>query len=91
LSTLDLVRDGRHLLLTGPDGHGWALTAREADPAGARLDVALLPGGTGRFGIGTDGALLVRSDHVVAWRSPRRPSWREAREALGAVVEHVRA
>jgi len=72
ISTLDLVRDGRYLLLTGADGHAWT---RAADPAAAFLDVASLPHrtdrcGTARCGIGDDGALLVRPDHVIAWRSP---------------------
>jgi putative polyketide hydroxylase len=71
VSTLDLVRDGRYLLLTSGGGHAWARAAREADPAGAFLDVALLPHGTDRFGIGEDGALLVRPDHVIAWRATR--------------------
>jgi putative polyketide hydroxylase len=69
-STLDLVRDGRYLLLTGADGAAWARAAREADPAAAFLDVAHLPHRTDRCGIGENGALLVRPDHVIAWRAP---------------------
>ncbi|MEU6548836.1 FAD-dependent monooxygenase [Streptomyces sp. NPDC046915] len=77
LSTLDLVRDGRHLLLAGPEGRPWARAAREVDPRGAFLDVALLPrqagSGTTRpaaaCGIGDHGAMLVRPDHVIAWRT----------------------
>ncbi|MEV5709083.1 FAD-dependent monooxygenase [Actinoallomurus sp. NPDC052274] len=77
LSTLDLVRDGRHLLLAGPEGRPWMRAARELDPAGAFLDTALLPreAGTGTArpagtcGIGDHGALLVRPDHVIAWRA----------------------
>ncbi|WP_433519424.1 hypothetical protein ACQP2T_30135 [Nonomuraea sp. CA-143628] len=69
VSTLDLVRDGRYLLLTGTAGQAWEQAAREADPAGDFLDVALLSRGTDRCGIGEDGALLVRPDHVIAWRA----------------------
>lgn len=69
VSTLDLVRDGRYLLLTGADGHAWVRAARGVDPAAAFLDVMPLPRGIDRFGIGDDGALLVRPDHVIAWRS----------------------
>jgi putative polyketide hydroxylase len=79
LSTLDLVRDGRYLLLAGPEGHPWARAVREGDPQGASLDVALLPrqAGTGTgtatpadaCGIGDHGAMLVRPDHVITWRT----------------------
>ncbi|MGI5340134.1 FAD-dependent monooxygenase [Streptomyces sp. CA-181903] len=77
LSTLDLVRDGRHVLLVGPEGHPWARAAREVDPPGAFLDVAVLPrpagsgtaGAAVACGIGDHGALLVRPDHVIAWRT----------------------
>jgi hypothetical protein len=69
VSTLDLVRDGRYLLLTGPDGHAWAQAARETDPTSAFLDVARLPHRADRCGIDQDGALLVRPDHVIAWRA----------------------
>ncbi|WP_207938859.1 FAD-dependent monooxygenase [Actinomadura darangshiensis] len=73
-STLDLVRDGRHLLLAGPEGHPWMRAAHRLDPHGTFLDAVLLPGRTGSppaaaFGIGDHGALLVRPDHVVAWRA----------------------
>lgn len=62
-STLDLVRDGRYLLLTGADGQPWANAVQ-------RLDMAQLPRGAGEaFGIGDDGVLLVRPDHVIAWRA----------------------
>ncbi|MFL6122187.1 hypothetical protein [Actinophytocola sp.] len=68
-STLDLVRDGRYLLLTGPAGHAWTPAARKADPTGAFLDVAQLPRRTAHCDTAEDGALLVRPDHVVAWRA----------------------
>jgi putative polyketide hydroxylase len=78
-STLDLVRDGKHLLLTGPRS-GWPAAAGGLDPA--VLDVAVAPA-TRPFGIDDDGALLVRPDHVVAWRSRTGPATAAAlREAL---------
>ena len=78
LSTLDLVGTAP-VLLTGPDGAGWARAGREA-AAGLSLpldvhsvgdaieveDERFLPA----FGIGRDGAVLVRPDGFVAWRSP---------------------
>ncbi|MFE4629368.1 FAD-dependent monooxygenase [Streptomyces mirabilis] len=78
-STLDSVRDGRYLLLAGAEGDLWAQAARELDPHHTFLDVALLPReveyGTARpadcCGIGDDGALLIRPDHVIAWRTGR--------------------
>ncbi|GAA4516950.1 FAD-dependent oxidoreductase [Actinoallomurus oryzae] len=78
-STLDLVRDGRYLLLAGPEGHPWIRAVRRLDPRGAFLDATLLPGDiasatarpTDVCGIGRQGALLVRPDQVIAWRAPR--------------------
>ncbi|MBF6128809.1 FAD-dependent monooxygenase [Nocardia brasiliensis] len=72
VSTLDLVRDGRYLLLTGDHGRAWAQAASEVDPTGALLDVAALPpeaDPADLCGIGDDGALLVRPDQVIAWRA----------------------
>lgn len=81
ISTLDLF-DRRFVLLTGPEGHAWlsavdmirgdldvpidayAVGGAEAalrDPSGEFLD---------RYGIDSDGAVLVRPDGHVAWRSP---------------------
>ncbi|RCH59775.1 FAD-dependent oxidoreductase GrhO9 [Streptomyces sp. SDr-06] len=76
-STLDLVRDGRHVLLIGRHGQTWAQAAQTLDPAGAFLDTVVLtphilaPGASfaDRCGIGEDGAVLVRPDGVVSWRS----------------------
>jgi putative polyketide hydroxylase len=80
LSTLDLFGDG-FVLLAGPDGAAWkdaALAAAGelavalsgltvgaggdlADPAGAWLDL---------YGLAPSGAVLVRPDGYVAWRTP---------------------
>ncbi|GAB3987545.1 FAD-dependent oxidoreductase [Actinoallomurus acanthiterrae] len=97
-STLDLVRDGRYLLLAGPEGRPWVQAAHQLDPHGAFLDAILLPrqiaSATTRpadaCGISDHGALLVRPDHVIAWRTPHTaPDPRTAlaaatRRALGA-------
>jgi hypothetical protein len=65
LSTLDLV-GANWTLLTGPRGFGW----RVAEQVG----VPVRQLSTGMAGIEPDGALLVRPDHVVAWRSPTLPT-----------------
>ncbi len=80
ISTLDLVRTGRFLLITGEDGERWCEAAAKL-VAGAEipLDVARighLEGDyldprcqwTRRRHIASDGAILVRPDRFVAWR-----------------------
>ena len=62
-STLDLVQDGRYLLLTD-------------EPADVFLDVAPLPAGL-------SGPLLVRPDHVVAWRGDIADVGKAVEMALG--------
>lgn len=67
----------RPVVLTGPEAAGWARGAeRAAARAGAR--VAVLRAGTDfsadqswlrRYGIGRDGAAMVRPDSIVAWRA----------------------
>ncbi|WP_433207224.1 FAD-dependent monooxygenase [Nocardia sp. CA-107356] len=95
VSTLDLVRDGRYLLLTGAHGRAWALAAREVDPPGAFLDMAVLPSErqdhltelpADLCGISHDGALLVRPDHVIAWRAAG--STPDAAAVLTAATRH---
>jgi putative polyketide hydroxylase len=82
ISTIDLC-GGRWTLLTGVQGTAWAEAARHAT---RRLDLALsvqLIGATpgwvdvaGRwnaaYGVGATGAVLVRPDGFVAWRSSSR-------------------
>jgi 2,4-dichlorophenol 6-monooxygenase len=82
LSTLDLVTGARFSLLTGPGGEGWAEAAAAASKdAGIDIDVHII--GT-RDGLvdcygdwerlretDTSGAVLVRPDRHVAWRSDR--------------------
>lgn len=80
LSTLDLV-ESRFTLLAGPAAVPWCVAgAAAAASAGIDLDTRLIgPGGAvedpdGRWpqaaGIDAEGAVLVRPDGFVAWRSP---------------------
>lgn len=64
VSTLDLAGDG-FVLLAGPEGQGWIDAAKEAGLASHRLP----PAAASATGIGTGGALLLRPDAVIAWRS----------------------
>jgi hypothetical protein len=82
ISTVDLCR-GRWTLLTGAQGTAWAEAAQSV---ARRLDLTLsvqLIGATpgwvdvaGRwdaaYGVGATGAVLVRPDGFVAWRSSGR-------------------
>ncbi|MFI6444643.1 FAD-dependent oxidoreductase [Kitasatospora sp. NPDC050543] len=83
MSTLDLYEQAL-VLLTGPEGAPWQQAARRvADRLAAPLDGYRI--GTGpqddlapepgvdwaqQHGVGADGAVLVRPDGFVAWRSP---------------------
>ena len=81
-STLDLVRPGRFLLITGEEGTSWVDAGRiVADELGVPLDVVAIGHTKGDFldprsswvkqrEISPDGAVLVRPDRFVAWRSP---------------------
>jgi 2,4-dichlorophenol 6-monooxygenase len=81
ISTLDLTGKGECVLIVGEHGEAWKKAAAEL--AGAHnlplRVVAISPSGewqdeTGKWsllsGIGDDGALIVRPDNHVAWRSP---------------------
>jgi len=83
ISTLDLFRKGQLVLLSGRNGDAWVVAARDvAKTMGIPLMAAhvgsmengLLHDTDGRFeslyGIGAEGAVLVRPDGFVAWRSP---------------------
>jgi 2,4-dichlorophenol 6-monooxygenase len=81
LSTLDLVRPGRFLLIAGEDGAAWQAAALAlAKERALPLDAVRIGHLTGdyrdprlawqrRREIGPAGALLVRPDRFVAWRS----------------------
>jgi 2,4-dichlorophenol 6-monooxygenase len=80
-STLDLVRPGRFLLIAGEEGAAWSDAARAvAAEASLPLDSVRIGHATGdyrdprcawlaRREIGPRGAVLVRPDRYVAWRS----------------------
>ena len=96
LSTLDLL-DGRFVLLVGPAGTPW----REAAPgvagslgvdlAAYRLGADLLDpedGWPARMGMSAEGAVLVRPDGFVGWRTsalPDRPG-RRLEQVLSSVL-----
>lgn len=95
----DLVAPGRFLLIAGEDGEAWREAARELADAGAPLDAVRIGHVDGdlfdprcmwiaRREIGPDGAILVRPDRFVAWRSmsgSNRPR-EELSEALGTIL-----
>ena len=78
LSTLDLFGDGL-TLLTGRDGSAWRDAARQISRSlGCSLGAAAIGGAEltdvsgdwlTRYGIDVDGAVLVRPDGHIAWRS----------------------
>lgn len=77
----DLVRPGRFLLIAGEDGQAWCDAARAlAEAEGLPVDAVRIGHLDGDLydprstwlrhrGIDSDGALLVRPDRFVAWRS----------------------
>jgi 2,4-dichlorophenol 6-monooxygenase len=94
LSTLDLVGDGDFTLLTGPTGRPWvdavtslglpylkAVVVGEEDAQDLYFDWARARE------VAEDGAVLVRPDGYVAWRSMTAEP--EARDQLAAVLTRV--
>jgi 2-polyprenyl-6-methoxyphenol hydroxylase-like FAD-dependent oxidoreductase len=71
VSTVDLTA-GRWSLLTARPGDAWQSAAELAGMAGVEVTCYQVPGRdfAAAVGIGPDGALLVRPDGFVAWRSP---------------------
>ncbi|EWC63312.1 Polyketide hydroxylase WhiE VIII [Actinokineospora spheciospongiae] len=97
VSTLDLAGPG-FVLLTGPDGHDWcraaedavrgvSLTAHRVGTGGDADLVAEDRTWLATAGLGPGGALLVRPDNVVAWRSPG-PA-RDPDRVLREVLTHL--
>ena len=96
----NVIPPGRFVLIAGEDGHAWVDAARQlARAAGVPLDAIRIGHLDGdyrdprcawlrRRGFGPDGAILVRPDRFVAWRSlgaaadPRR----ELARALGTIL-----
>jgi putative polyketide hydroxylase len=97
ISTLDLT--GRWLLLAGPAGQQWLDAAPVAAQSFAALAVdAVRIGGdlvdpagrcTESVGISASGAVLVRPDGFVAWRSEALPP--DPASALRAALAHALA
>jgi putative polyketide hydroxylase len=95
-STIDLYGHG-FVLLAGPDGGEWAKAADAVwERGGVALDTYRFgvdlrgPGGDGgaqAHGISPSGALLVRPDGMVAWRSTDLPS--DPAAALGQALRAV--
>jgi 2-polyprenyl-6-methoxyphenol hydroxylase-like FAD-dependent oxidoreductase len=65
LSTLDLAGD-RFVLLAGPDGRGWMAAAGRLGLVAQAIGEAGFRAATGLAG---EGALLLRPDGVIGWRS----------------------
>lgn len=98
VSTIDLVGHGTITLLVGVAGQPWidamAKVAAETGidvkvrQIGRRCDVDDVYGTWSRLReISDDGALLVRPDGVVAWRSPELQT--DLENALSAVIDHI--
>ena len=97
ISTVDLL-DGRFVLLTGADGAPWH---EAAAPAAASLSVGLAAyrvgpdsdlldpeyGWSHGMGVSPEGAVLVRPDGLVAWRTGTRAGTPVA--VLEQVLAHV--
>lgn len=81
LSTLDLVRPGRFLLIAGEEGEAWCEAARQISKAmGISLDAVSIGHTKGDYldprcrwlrqrEIQSEGAILVRPDRFIGWRS----------------------
>jgi 2,4-dichlorophenol 6-monooxygenase len=98
-STLDLVGKGTFLLITGSDDAAWAAAARQlAAEQSLRLEVVSI-GDTGDCididrswttlrEVSSQGAVLVRPDNHVAWRSrgPKANAVEVLRDVLGKIL-----
>jgi putative polyketide hydroxylase len=94
ISTIDLF--GPHfVLLAGADGEAWRRAAQAIGPSSPPLRVFTIgkdgdlgdPDGNWHlaYGVDTDGAVLIRPDGHVAWRSPTSAS--NPREALRTALD----
>lgn len=99
VSTIDLVQLGHFLLIAGEDGEEWCEAALEiADQCGIQIDAVRIGHMRGDYfdprltwvkhrGFDNRGAVLIRPDRFVAWRSASSPS--SAKEELSQVVSQV--
>ncbi|WP_179403943.1 FAD-dependent monooxygenase [Burkholderia guangdongensis] len=99
LSTLDLAGHGRFTLFTGLGGEAWVEAAKQVGEAlGLKIDVHVIgprqgySDHTGDWArireVSDSGAVLVRPDHHVAWRSASLPGnpQEELRRVMRAVL-----
>ncbi len=90
VSTLDRIR-GRFVLFAGPDADVWYEAAEvAAKMAGVRIECERLDEHRA-LGLRRDGALLVRPDGIVAWRSASRGSGESLIDAVTQILGHGRA
>jgi 2,4-dichlorophenol 6-monooxygenase len=95
----DLVAPGRFLLIAGEEGEAWCHAARQLAGEGVPLDAVRIGHIDGdlydprcmwvrRREIDSDGAILVRPDRYVAWRSngASREPLEELSRALGRIL-----
>lgn len=94
-----LVAKGRFTLIAGEQGHAWCDAARDiASKRGIALDTFSIGARTGdwfdyrrewerRGDLGPHGAVLVRPDRFVAWRSRELPA--DPVAALNAVLDQI--
>lgn len=94
-SLIDLFDLGHFTLLAGPDGDSWVDAARAA---AASLDIPLKAVRVGKdvqkdfhswsqlYGLSSDGAVLIRPDGHVAWRSRSAGNPRELGSALAQSI-----
>lgn len=99
LSTIDLVRPGRFLLIAGEEGHAWVDAARDiAAKAGLPIDALRIGHLDGDLldsscrwlrqrEISSAGAVLVRPDRFVAWRSKGAAAGSAAAELRAALSQ----
>ncbi len=97
VSTLDVTGRGRFTVLTGIGGTGWRTAVARLAAAGLPIDCASIgpgedyedPFGDWASARGTedDGALLVRPDHVIAWRQCERAN--DCASALRDVLARI--
>jgi len=97
----DLIAPGRFLLIAGEDGHAWCDAAQQlAAETGVPLDAVRIGHLDGDYRdprcawlrhrqIASDGAVLVRPDRFIAWRSLAAAS--EPRAALAAAFSQILA